>query len=174
MTRLIVSRVGQMLRVYRRLVIALVLLVAIYAAVGFWLVPYIARSAIEKYVVQDLHRQVVIKEITFNPFTLTAVVTGFALAESDNTPIASFDLLRINAQLSSIVYRAWTFAEVRLERPNLNVLIAEDGTLNLSKLHPATGPSREPAAPARVPPVRIATLSVRDGHIGFQDRDRLR
>src|SRR5215475_1095546 len=151
MTRLIVSRVGQMLRVYRRLAVALVLLVAVYAAAGFWLVPYIVRSAIEKYFVQDLHRQVVIKEITFNPFTLTAVVTGFALAEADNTPIASFDLLRINAQLSSIVYRAWTFAEVRLDRPNLNVLIAEDGTLNLSKLYPATGPAAESERTVRIP-----------------------
>jgi hypothetical protein len=174
MTRLIVNRVAEFLRLYRRLVIALALLVGVYAAAGFWLVPFIARSAIEKYVVQDLGRSVAIKEIIFNPFTLTAEITGFALAEADNTPIATFDLLRINAQLSSIVYRAWTFAEVRLERPNLNMLIAEDGTLNLSKLHPATGPSREPAAPARVPPVRIGTLSVRDGHIGFQDRDRLR
>src|SRR5215469_9062663 len=174
MTRLILNRVGQLLRVYRRLTIALVLLVLIYGAVGFWLVPSIARSAIEKYVVQDLHRQLEIKEITFNPFTLTAVVTGFALAEADNTPIASFDLLRINAQLSSIVYRAWTFAEVRLERPNINVLIAEDGTLNLSKLHSANTPPPEPGSAVRVPPVRIATFAVRDGRIAFQDRDRSR
>lgn len=174
MTRLILNRVGQLLRIYRRLAIGLVLLVAIYAAAGFWLVPSIARSAIEKYVVQDLHRQVVIKEITFNPFTLTAVVTGFALAEADNTPIASFDLLRINGQLSSIFYRAWTFAEVRLERPNLNVFIAEDGTLNLSKLHSGNAPAPEPGSAVRVPPVRIATFAVRDGRIGFQDRDRTR
>src|SRR5215831_16366296 len=136
MTRLIFNRVGQFLGFYRRLVVTLSLLVAIYAAVGFWLVPYIAKSAIENYVVHDLGCRVSIKKITFNPFTLTAEITGFALAEADSTPIASFDLLRINAQLSSIVYRAWTFAEVRLERPNLNVLIAEDGTLNLSRLHP--------------------------------------
>jgi uncharacterized protein involved in outer membrane biogenesis len=174
MTRLIVNRVGQLLRVYRRLAIALVLLVAVYTAVGFWLVPYIARAAIEKYVVQGLHRQVAIKEITFNPFTLTATVTGFALAEADNTPIASFDLLRINAQLSSIVYRAWTFAEVRLDRPNINVLIAEDGTLNLSKLHSADAPAPESGSAVRVPPVRIATFAVRDGRIAFQDRDRSR
>src|SRR5262245_4309213 len=138
MTRLIVDRVAAFLRLYRRLVIALALLIGVYAAGGFWLVPFIARSAIEKYVVRDLGRRLAIKEITFNPFTLTAEITGFALAEADNTPIASFDLLRVNAQLSSIVYRAWTFAEVRLERPNLNTLIAEDGTLNLSKLQPAS------------------------------------
>jgi uncharacterized protein involved in outer membrane biogenesis len=174
MIRLMVYRVGQFLRLYRRLVIALALLLTIYAAVGFWLVPYVARLSIEKYVVKDLHRRVVIKGIRVNPFTLAAEISGFSLAEADNTPIASFDLLRMDAQLSSIVYRAWTFAEVRLERPNLNVLIAEDGSLNLSKLHPATGPAAESERPVRIPPVRIATLSVRDGHIGFQDRDRLR
>jgi hypothetical protein len=162
------------LHLYRRFVIALALLLAIYAAVGFWAMPYVTRFAIEKYVVEDLHRHVVIKDIRFNPFTLAAEISGFSLAEADNTPIASFDLFRINAQLSSIVYRAWTFAEVRLERPNLNVLIAEDGSLNLSRLHPVTGPVAEPEKPVRIPALRIATLAVRDGHIGFQDRDRLR
>ena len=169
-----VNRVGQFLRLYQRFVIALALLLAIYAGVGFWLVPYVARAAIEKYVVEDLHRQIVIKDIRFNPFTLAAEISGFSCTEADNTPLASFDFLRINAQLSSIVYRAWTFAEVRLDRPSLNILIAEDGSLNLSKLHPATGPAHEAEGLLRIPPVRIATLSVRDGHIGFQDHDRLR
>ena len=174
MTRLMVNRVGQFLRLYQRFVVALALLLAIYAGVGFWLVPYVARAAIEKYIVEDLHRQVVIKDIRFNPFTLAAEISGFSCTETDSTPIASFDFLRINAQLSSIVYRAWTFAEVRLDRPSLNILIAEDGSLNLSKLHPATGPAHEAEGLLRIPPVRIATLSVRDGHIGFQDHDRLR
>ena len=57
MTRLMVNRVGQFLRLYRRLVIALALLLTIYAAVGFWVVPYVARRGIEKYVVEDLHRR---------------------------------------------------------------------------------------------------------------------
>ena len=112
MTRLMVNRVGQFLRLYQRFVIALALLLAIYAGVGFWLVPYVARAAIEKYVVEDLHRQVVIKDIRFNPFTLAAEISGFSCTEADNTPLASFDFLRINAQLSSIVYRAWTFAGI--------------------------------------------------------------
>src|SRR5262249_42379503 len=54
------------------------------------------------------------------------------------------------------------------------MLIAEDGTLNLIRLHPASPAPRGTSATAPLPPVRIATLSVRDGHIGFQDRDRLR
>src|SRR5262249_43777958 len=143
------------------------LLIAIYAAVGFFLVPYFARSAIEKYVVQDLHRRVVIGKITFNPFTFTTEITGFSLAEANGTAIASFDLFRVNAQISSIFNRAWTFAEVRFERPNVNVLIDPDGSLNLAKLQPAAPASSTPQ-PVHVPALRIATLAVRDGRVALE------
>jgi uncharacterized protein involved in outer membrane biogenesis len=173
MIRLSAERVGQVLSL-RRWLLTVGLLVAIYAGLGFLLVPYVARSAIEKYVVQDLGRRVAIGKITFNPFTFTTEVTGFSLSEANGTPIASFDRFRVNAQISSIFNRAWTFAEVRLDHPSLNVLIDSDGALNLTKLQPTAVTASTQARPFHVPALRIATLAVREGHIGFEDHSRLR
>ena len=173
MTRLSVERVGQMLWWRRRLLLVLGLLLVIYAAAGFFLVPYLAKSAIENYVVRDLGLRVGVGEIAFNPFTLTAQIRRFAVTETDNTPIVSFTLLRVNAQISSLVNRAWTFKEVRLERPNLKVRIGENGSLNLAKLQ-RTAAASSPAQATNVPALRIATLSVIDGNIGFEDRNRFR
>ena len=152
-------------------------LIGAYAAAGFLLVPWYARSAIEKYVTQDLKRHVSIGEISFNPFTFTAEIRNFAFTESDRSPIASFDFFRMNFQISSIVYRAWTFKEIRLDRPDLQVLIDADGSLNLAKLKAPQNdsPAAAPAtAPARVPALRIGTLAVRGGRIGFEDRSSTR
>src|SRR5258705_446173 len=96
-------------------------------------VPRLARSAIEPYVQHDLARHVTMRELTFNPFTLVAVVRGFALSEADGAPIASFDLFRVGMSLRSVVNRAWTFSELRLDRPQLSVLVNSDGLLNLAK-----------------------------------------
>ena len=63
------------------------LLLASYGAAGFLLVPYLARSAIENYVQRDLERHVAIAKLSFNPFTLTVEVTGFALTEADGARI---------------------------------------------------------------------------------------
>jgi uncharacterized protein involved in outer membrane biogenesis len=158
------------LRRYRWLLAGFALLLASYSAAGFVLVPYLARSAIENYVQHDLSRHVAIANLSFNPFTLTAEVTGFALNEADGTRIASFDLLRVTAQISSLLNRAWTFKEVRLDHPDLRVLVEADGTLNLAKLEPPA-PTAQPA-PSGVPAIRIATLSVHDGRINFEDRSR--
>src|SRR4051812_35254930 len=168
----LVARVSQ--KSVRGALVLAIVLVSVYAAVGFLLVPSVARSAIEKYVQQDLHRRVAIGKITFNPFSFTTVITGFSLLEASGVPIAGVDLFRVNLQLSSIFNRAWTFAEVRLEHPNLNVLINPDGSLNLAKLRPPAVPATEKAEPLHVPALRVETLAVRDGHVAVEDRDRLR
>ena len=144
------------------------LLASAIGAAGFYLVPYLARSAIENYVQNDLSRHVAIGKLSFNPFTLTAEVAGFALTEADGAPITSFDLLRVDAQISSLLNRAWTFKEVRLDHPDLRVLVNADGTLNLAKLLPPTPETPPSGAPA----IRIATLSVHDGRVGLEDHSR--
>ena len=159
--------IWRVLRRYRWLLAGFALLLASYSAAGFLLVPYLARSAIENYVQHDLGRHVAIAKLSFNPFTLTAEVTGFALTEADGTRIASFDLLRVDAQISSLLNRAWTFKEVRLDHPDLRVLVNAIRR-STSRLLPPT-----PATPSSgVPAIRIATLSVHDGRIGFDDRSR--
>src|SRR5215510_2416603 len=166
-----ISDVGTALLRRWRLLAGLGLAFASYTLGGFFLVPYLAKSYIESYVRDDLKRQIAIGELTFNPFTFASDVRNFSLNEADGSPIASFDLLRINFQLSSIFNGAWTFAEVRLEAPQLRVLVASDGSINLAKLiPPSTEP--EPAEPASIPAVRVGTLAVHGGRVAFEDETR--
>src|SRR5882672_8757730 len=156
-----------------RLLTVLGLVLASYTLAGFFLVPRLARSAIEQYVQHDLARHVAIRELTFNPYTLVAEVRGFALSEADGAPIASFDLFRVGMSLRSVTNRAWTFSEVRLDRPQLNVLVNTDGSLNLAKLQPAAAaPAPAKQTSAGMPAVRIGTFSVHDGRVAFDDRSR--
>ena len=47
-------------------------LVLLYTLAGFFLVPYVARTQLTKYVTETLHRQLSLGEIRFNPYTLEA------------------------------------------------------------------------------------------------------
>jgi uncharacterized protein involved in outer membrane biogenesis len=166
-----VNDVGKALQRRWRLLAALGFMFTSYTLAGFFLVPWLAKSYVESYVREDLGRQVTIGELTFNPFTFATDMRGFSLNEADGSPIASFDLLRVDFSLSSMFNRAWTFAEVRLDAPQVRVLIAADGSLNLAKLvPPSTEP--EPAEPAGVPAVRIGTLSVNAGRVALDDESR--
>ena len=116
--------VWRWLRVHVRALGILVGLLLLYTLAGFLLVPRVARNAAINYVQHDLGRHLTIGSLSFNPFTLATEIRGFALSEADGAPIASFALLRIQfSATASLLHRAWTFAEVRLEQPVVNTLV---------------------------------------------------
>ena len=163
------------LRSHVRLLIVIAALLLLYTLGGFLLVPHVARNAIIGYVQKNMGgRHASIGELKFNPFTFTVEVRQFALTEANDSPIASFDLLRVGASLTaSLAHRAWTLSEVRLELPQVHAIIDRDGTLNLARLAPAT-----PEKPANsetdksLPALRIKALGVHGGSVQFEDRSR--
>jgi uncharacterized protein involved in outer membrane biogenesis len=147
----------------------------LYTLAGFLLVPRIARNQAIHYVQHDLGRKLAIGALTFNPFSLAVEIRDLALTEADGAPIASFALLRIRfSATASLLHRAWTFAEVRLEQPVINTLINRDGSLNLAKLAPpaAPTPATPEARPGQVPALRIGAFTVTRGQLHFEDRSR--
>jgi uncharacterized protein involved in outer membrane biogenesis len=147
----------------------------LYTLAGFLLVPRIARNQAIQYVQHDLGRKLAIGSLTFNPFSLAVEIRDLALTEADGAPIASFALLRIKfSATASLLHRAWTFAEVRLEQPVINTLVNRDGSLNLAKLAPpaAPTPAAPEAKPGQVPALRIGAFTVTRGQLHFEDRSR--
>jgi hypothetical protein len=149
-----------------------VLLLA-WGLAGFLLVPRLARNAITDYVQHDMGRRVSIGRIGFNPFTLTAEIRDFELAEPGGAPIASFALLRVDASgFSSLLHRAWVLQELRLEKPVVYTRLDEQGSLNLARLAPRQRPRAQPGPAGALPALRIGTLSVANGRIAYEDRTR--
>jgi len=149
--------------------VAAALLLA-YALAGFYLVPRLARSQIESFVAETLHRKIAIGEIRFNPFTLAATIIDLNLTEADGTPLVAFQRLYVNAQIASLWRRGVVLKEIDLAAPSIEVVVAPDGNLNLAGLAPpaASTPAKEAAGdkPLRV---EIGRFAVAGGRIGFQD-----
>lgn len=142
-------------------------LLLLYTLAGFFLVPHIARTQIERYVSDTLHRKVTIGEIRFNPFVFDTSVSDFSLTEADDTPLIAFRHLYVNAQLASLWRRAVVLHEVQLSAPDVHLVVDSDGSVNLARLAPpSTQPPEENKEPMRV---RIGTLDVREGRVGLED-----
>jgi uncharacterized protein involved in outer membrane biogenesis len=149
------------------------LVLAGYAAAGFFVVPRVARSQIESFVAETLHRRIALGEIAFNPFTLEANISDLKLTEADGAPLISFRHLRINAELASLWRRGVVFKEIELVAPEVEVVIAPDGSLNLARLAPPAGPRQDkPKADDGLLRLHIGRLAVSDGRVGFQDGTR--
>jgi hypothetical protein len=148
-------------------------LVVLYAIAGFFLVPKLARDAINDFVTQQLGKQVAIERLEFNPFRLAARVTGFKLTEPDGKPLVAFDSLFVNVQASSLWHGGVTFDEITLAGPSIDAVIDAAGKLNLASLAPpATEPASEPESDAPLPSIRIGLLQVSAGRVALEDQTR--
>lgn len=150
------------------------MLLLLYAGFGFLLLPKLARDFATAYVERDLHRHLEIGEIGFNPFSFELRITALRLREADGAPLLGFDALLVNADpLRSLFARAITLAELRIEGPDIAVIVDKDGTLNLARLAPpATEPAAAPGAPQPLPRLHVGQFAVDGGRVLFEDRSR--
>src|SRR3954464_7756643 len=137
------------MRLHLIAVAVLITLVLAYTLLGFLLVPRLARDQVQKFVTEQLHRQVRIGEIRFNPYVFDASVDAFALNEADGSALVSFRHLYVNLQLASLWRRAIVLHEVELSAPDVTLIVDSDGQVNLAKLQPpeANAPSTKPSDP---------------------------
>jgi uncharacterized protein involved in outer membrane biogenesis len=146
----------------------LAVLAVAYTLVGFFLVPRLITTYVPRYVQEQLKRRAEIGEVRLNPLLFRLEVKHFRLEEADGRPLLGFDRLFVDFELSSLFRRAWTFAEIQLEAPRLDVVLAKDGRLNIADLLDAF-PKSEPAprpAPRRMV---LEHAVVRGGALSFTD-----
>lgn len=161
----------------RRYKVAVVLggLVLLYAILGVWVLPAIARAQLRKRLPAAIPCKVEVGAIRINPFALTVSLENFALSLPNGDPVASWGEFHVNAELwSSVFKRAWTLKEVRLDQPRVTAILNADGSLNFTQLTPTNAPSTPPPAetnaPGPLPRVVVKKLHVSQGVAAFVDR----
>ena len=154
---------------YRRpLAIAAALFVA-YLLLGYLAGPPLVRHILTKSVAEALKRKVSVGEARINPLALSIELKDLSLDEDDGAPIAGIRRLYANFQLSSLVRRAWTFADITLEGLEVHADIAPSGRLNLLALLDDL-PKSEKKEGSGLPRVLLQRVKLSDGAFVFSDR----
>ena len=156
---------------WRRRVVLALAAVAVYALVGFFVVPWIARVRIPKLTREILHRESTVARVRFNPFTFTGVVEGFDLRDRDGAELVGVGRLKANFQLSGIFLRAWRFREIAIDRPKLAAHILADGRPSVADLF-EPDPSKPPKEGGSLRRVRIDRFTMTGGRLDFLDESR--
>jgi len=145
--------------------------VVLYALLGFLLAPWLCKRYVSKFAEEKLKRNASVVEIRINPFLFTFDAQGLVLKEADDSPIMGFGRMFVDFELSSLFRWAWTFADIRIEGPWLNMIIRQDGRLNLSALSDSLPRSKEsPEEDGRLPRLLMHHAEVIDGSFSFSDR----
>ncbi|HWJ07183.1 MAG TPA: DUF748 domain-containing protein [Steroidobacteraceae bacterium] len=137
-----------------------VLLVGLYALLGFKLAPRLVRSQAIEYVRETYGRELAIGEVRIHPFKLQAEVRDLSLPDRDGKPMLGFQRLFVDFQVSSIWERAFVFREVAVDVPYVRTVIHADGSVNLADLAPPEDAEEEEGP---LPAVWIQHFALSDG-----------
>jgi uncharacterized protein involved in outer membrane biogenesis len=157
----------------RRLLVAatiLIALIAVWAAIGYFLVPRLVRSLATARVRDHMHRELKLGEIHFNPFTLELEIADARLPDADGGPLLSFKRLLVNAELlPSLILRGGELKLLQVDGLHARAVIGKDGNLNLAALAQLAGPDKGDKSPARL---RVKRLALTSGELDFSELDR--
>lgn len=119
----------------RRAAAAALALVALYAIVGFFVVPPVAKKLIVDNAREKLGRMVSIEGLTFDPFTLAATAKGFRMMEADGkTTFVAFDRLDLDGSITSVYRFAPVVDRITLSGLKVNLVRDSDTRYNLSDM----------------------------------------
>ncbi len=158
-------------------------LIVLFALVGFFAVPPIAKHYLVKNLSELLGRQVAIQEIKINPFALSAAVRGVSIKEPASPEVfVSFQELFVDLQAESLIRRGPILREIRLDRPYVHIVRRDDGSYNFSdlvaKFTSGSGPEKPGAATGAAkkaqqqPRFSLNNIQVLAGKVVFDDRPK--
>ncbi|MEN8261197.1 MAG: DUF748 domain-containing protein, partial [Pseudomonadota bacterium] len=147
----------------------LALILALYAGMGFYLIPEIIKAKLPPTVEEATGRKTSLSHVKFNPFVFTFSLHGFELQEKNGKPFARFEELFVDFDVkASISEWALMFGDLRLSRPHVQISIGKNGKLNFSDLL-ALGAKKPGSKPLEIPPLRIARIQLEAGRVDFTD-----
>lgn len=159
----------------RRVRFWLLVVVAAYTLVGFFVLPWLIHSIAVDTVADRSGHELQIEAVHTNPYTLTLRVEGLSLSGSDETPLVEWERLFANLAWSSVINRAWTVSEIHLD----GLTVAEErfasGETRFTRLIEAfagDAPAEPDAEPGELPALRITALRVEDAAVHFTDHLR--
>jgi hypothetical protein len=154
----------------RRVWPAILIILVIYGAVGFFALPPIIRVQAEKRLTAELGRRVSIGKVRLNPFALSLALEDFGIQEKDGAQsFLSWKRLYVRFDAIRSIGGDWVLGAVNLDGFHARAVVNRDGTFNFSDLIArfASGPAAAHARAGRA--VRVANLRVDAARLDYSD-----
>jgi len=141
-----------------------------FSLIGFFVVPPIAKSVLLKQVSSALHRDVSVKAIRVNPYTLSVAVQGFIVKEREGAEtFLSFDELYVNAEIMSLFRRALVVREFKLSKPYVRLVRNKDESYNFTDLIQKKPAEEDKSGKPGLVTFSLNNIAIVDGSVDFID-----
>lgn len=115
----------------------------IYTLAGFFAAPWLVRQQLPKLVEQHLGAKGSVENVRINPLLFSVELDGITIAEQSGLPAFQVGKVLVDFETSSLLRWAWTFREIRIEKPVINADLDAGENLNLARLLAAIGKDQE-------------------------------
>jgi len=171
-----VARSRQKSRLPRNLAIVALVLVVLYAVVGFLVLPWWLKRTIPEQLDQQMGWQGEVTDLAINPFALTVEATQLSANDSDGEKVLGFDRLFVNLSFFQLFRGIVGFQEIRLQEPYIRVDLLEDYSINFARDWQAAHPEPQRAAEPETagqdsgpPKLFFQQLAIDGGELLFRD-----
>jgi uncharacterized protein involved in outer membrane biogenesis len=154
----------------KKILIGFIIFFVVFTLVGFFVLPPILKSILIKQLSQNLHREVTIKQIKVNPYTLSITAGGLLVKDRGSSEtFVSCEEIYLNFQSFSALRLAVIFSEIRLKQPFIKITLNQDMSYNFSDL--LEKKESKPAEKGKPKPLRFSLNNIRieNGSIDFLD-----
>ncbi len=157
----------------RKLWTAGVLLV-IYTLTGFFFVPWLVQKLAVDTVRERFGSTLTIDAVAFNPYVLGLRIDGLLMRDPEGQNFIGAQQIYVNLQLSSLFRFAPTFAEIRLDGPEVRLERDAGGALNTafllqkSETEPASAPEPDQSR-AQPPRLIVHDFAINDAVLRWRD-----
>ncbi len=149
----------------RTILIIILSLFALYTITGFFILPPVLTSVLSKNLTQALKRNVAIKKIRINPYTLVVVVQGISIKDQDRpAAFVSLRSLTVDIEWASLIKLAPIIRELKLDTPSIKAIRFENGTYNFSDLIKGGKKKEKPQE------FSISNIQIVGGNVVMDDR----
>src|SRR4030042_2850128 len=145
----------------------------VFPLVGFFFAPPVLKSILTKKLSETLHREVTIRQIKINPYTLSATARGFLVKDRASAEtFVSCDEIFLNIQSLSALRMALIFKEIPFTKPYIRVTRNQDLSYNFSDL--LGKKESKPQEKEKAKPLKFSLNNIRieNGSIDFLDEPK--
>jgi uncharacterized protein involved in outer membrane biogenesis/outer membrane protein OmpA-like peptidoglycan-associated protein len=152
----------------RRISGILAALLALWAIVGFLVLPRLLRSTLERKLSEQLHRPVTLRGLSINPFALSATLDGLDVRDRGGAgPFFSLERLYVNLEARSLLRGGPVLRAVTLTKPSITLVRNADGTYNIQDLLDEAAKEKPSSKPMRF---SLNNIRIERGSLDFDDR----
>lgn len=153
---------------YRSRLFWALVVVALYAIIGFLVLPGIIKNTAIEQIEQNLGWQASIEKVELNPFTLTLTIHQLSVVDEQGETMLSFDRYHNDIELRSLTEGAVTFANLELISPYIKLVVGANGKTNFQdaiESHQSSEPANvEPDTSAKSAPPKLLFDAIKVEH----------